>query len=226
MVKDKEFQIKICGLSTPESIDAAIAGGATMLGFIFFEKSPRHLTLEQASELSKHINGRVKLVVVTVNADDAYLDAIVKAAKPDVLQLHGSESLDRVQAVKSRYNLPILKAFAIKSEADFNNLADYAPHIEAYLFDAKAPEGAELPGGNGITFDWELLKKLDINSPWILSGGLHADNVVAGIEMLQGLENFAGLDISSGVEKAAGIKDNDKIEKFLMAAHKAINISG
>ena len=212
------MNIKICGLSTIETTDAVIVGGATHAGFIFFEKSPRHVTPDLAAELSMRVqNAGLKSVAVTVNANNHYLDQIVSGMKPDILQLHGSESIERVADVKERYGLEVLKAFPISGHEDIAKIDLYKRVANGLLFDAKAPKGSELPGGNGVSFDWSLLKTIDPNINYMLSGGLNADNVGEAIKMV----HPPGLDISSGVESAPGVKDLDLIAAFFLAVKNA-----
>jgi phosphoribosylanthranilate isomerase len=211
------MDIKICGLSTPDTVAAALDGGASHLGFIFFPKSPRHLTPQAAAALRGAAKGRAQVVAVTVNADNEVLDAIVSELQPDVLQLHGSETPERVSAVKARYALPVMKALSISAADDLTRAQSFAGVADRLLFDAKPPKGAELPGGNGITFDWSLLGSLDASLPYMLSGGLNASNV--GDALARVLPS--GLDISSGVERAPGIKDVALIEAFFAAIRSA-----
>ena len=203
--------IKICGLSTPEAIDAAIAGGATHMGLIFFEKSPRHVTTDSAAKLSHHAGDRITKVAVSVDADDAYLDRIVDAVKPDMLQFHGSETPERLQDVKSRFGLPVIKAIAIREAGDIEKAGSYIGITDMFLFDAKAPEGSDIPGGNGIAFDWTIMDRWDSDVPYMLSGGLNAGNIHEALK-LSGTE---AIDVSSGVETAPGRKDPKLIREFL-----------
>ncbi|MEM9574304.1 MAG: phosphoribosylanthranilate isomerase [Pseudomonadota bacterium] len=212
------MDIKICGLSTAESVDAVIAAKATHVGFIFFEKSPRHLSAALAAKLSARAQAAgLKSVAVTVNADDSYLDEIVSVMKPDILQLHGSESPERVAEVKAKYGLPVMKAFAVSSAADLDKIDPYKDIADSFLFDAKPPKGSDLPGGNGVSYDWSLLKGLDPSIQYMLSGGLDHSNVGAAIK----IANPPGLDVSSGVESAPGIKDLDLIAEFFAAIKTA-----
>lgn len=209
--------IKICGLSTPETVSAALDNGATMVGFIFFAKSPRHVSASHAANLSQLANGRAEAVAVTVDADDAYLDEIVSAMKPDWLQLHGHETPQRVLDVKARYNLPVMKALSVHDAADLVAAKLYNGIADRLLFDAKAPKGSQLPGGNGVSFDWTLLNALDPGLDYMLSGGLNAGNVEEALR----ITNPPGLDISSGVESAPGVKDVRLIEQFFASLKSA-----
>lgn len=209
--------IKICGLSTPETLAVALDEGAPMVGFIFFAKSPRHVTPELAASLRKAATGRAEAVAVTVDADDAYLDEIVAAMQPDWLQLHGHETPERVHDVKVRYGLSVMKAFSVREADDLKAVAPYIGIADRMLFDAKAPKGSELPGGNGVSFDWRLLAALDPSLDYMLSGGLNADNVREALA----ITHAPGLDISSGVESAPGIKDIGLIKDFFAAVKDA-----
>ncbi|MDJ1464519.1 phosphoribosylanthranilate isomerase [Nitratireductor sp. GZWM139] len=211
------LDVKICGLKTEEALAAALDGGASHIGFIFFEKSPRHVEPDQAGRLREAARGRADVVAVTVNADDAALDAIVAAAKPDILQLHGAESPERVAEVKARYGLPVMKAFAIREAADLEKIAPYRGIADRFLFDAKPPKGSDLPGGNGVSFDWELLAALDDGVDYMLSGGLNAANIGAALNAA----SPRAIDISSGVERAPGEKDPDLIRNFFRAVRAA-----
>ncbi|WP_099867076.1 phosphoribosylanthranilate isomerase [Pararhizobium haloflavum] len=207
--------IKICGLSTEEAVDAAIDGGASHIGFIFFDKSPRHVALETAERLSMSARGRARRVAVSVNADDRALDAIVKRVAPDMLQLHGGETPQRVAAVKERYGLPVMKALAIREASDLALMEPYRGVADRFLFDAKAPAGSALPGGNGIAFDWTVLGALDDAVDYMLSGGLNAGNIAEALRQT----SARGIDVSSGVERAPGVKDIGLIRDFLAKVH-------
>lgn len=211
------LDVKICGLSTPEAVEAAIAGGASHVGFIFFPKSPRNVSLETAAELARAAAGRVQRVAVTVDADDAELDRIVEEVRPNLLQLHGQETPERVRAVKVRFGLPVMKAFAIRALEDLERVARYRGVADRFLFDAKAPAGSALPGGNGVPFDWRLLAALDADVEYMLSGGLDAGNVARALAETRP----AGIDISSGVETAPGVKDIRLISEFLETVKSA-----
>ncbi|WP_311032693.1 phosphoribosylanthranilate isomerase [Mesorhizobium koreense] len=207
------MDIKICGLRTEEALAAALAGGASHVGFIFFPKSPRNIEPAEAGRLRRLADGKAKAVAVTVDADDAALDGIVNAVAPDVLQLHGSESPARVTELKARYGLSVMKALSIRERSDLDRIADYAGIADRLLFDAKPPKGAELPGGNGLAFDWRLLSGVDPAIPYMLSGGLNASNITEALAIAQP----SGIDISSGVESAPGVKDVRLIEAFFRA---------
>ena len=208
------FDIKICGLKTPETLDAAVAGGASHVGFIFFAKSPRNVAPEQAGGVRLGARGKAQAVAVTVDADDAFLDAIVQAMAPDMLQLHGKESPERVAEVKARYGLPVMKAIGVAEAADLDAIDAYAPVADQLLIDAKPPKGADLPGGNGLAFDWRLLAGRKYwTRPWMLAGGLTPENVAEAVR----LTGARQVDVSSGVESAPGVKDAGRIAAFATA---------
>lgn len=212
------LDIKICGLSTPVAVDAAIGGGASHAGFIFFGKSPRNVTPEAAAPLAARARaGGVAPVAVTVDADDAALEAIVEAMRPAMLQLHGAETPGRLAAVKARHGLPVMKALAVSDAGDLDRLDAYRGVADRFLLDAKPPRGSDLPGGNGVSFDWSLLGALDARTPYMLSGGLDADNVAEALAAA----DPSGIDVSSGVESAPGVKDAALIEAFLLAVAEA-----
>lgn len=209
--------IKICGLKSEEALKAALDGGASHVGFIFFPKSPRNIAPEQAGRLRKLAAGRAHAVAVTVDADDAMLDAIAAEMAPDMLQLHGHETPERVSLVKARHKLPVIKAFSIREAADLAQIEPYRGIADRFLFDAKPPKGAELPGGNGVPFDWRVLAALDPAVDYMLSGGLNAGNIAEALRLVRP----AGIDISSGVESAPGVKDVVLIDEFFRAVHAA-----
>ncbi len=211
------LDIKICGLSTPGTVAAALSGGASHVGFIFFPKSPRNVSPGEAGRLREAARGRASAVAVTVDAGDDLLDAIVAAMSPDMLQLHGSESPGRVAEVKARHGLPVMKAFAVAEAADLAATEPYVGIADRFLFDARPPRGAELPGGNGAPFDWRILADLDTSIDYMLSGGLDAANVGEALR----LARPRGLDVSSGVERAPGVKDEGRIAAFFDAVAKA-----
>ncbi len=206
--------VKICGLSTRETLDAALGAGADMVGFVFFPPSPRHLSLEAAGDLGNRARGRAKKVALTVDADDDTLSDVVAALKPDILQLHGRESAARIVELKQKFGLEVMKAIAVETAADLAALPDYAAVCDRILFDARPPKGATRPGGLGATFDWHVLERLDIKLPFMVSGGLSADNVAEAVR----LTRAGGVDVSSGVERAPGVKDPEMIERFIRAA--------
>jgi phosphoribosylanthranilate isomerase len=208
--------IKICGLSTPETIDAAVRGGVSHVGFIHFGKSPRHVTVQRLAVLAPKVPGHVKKVGVMVDPDDALVEAIVAAGGLQVLQLHGREPAARVAQLRARTGLEIWKAIPVKTAADLDAGKAYAGAADMLLYDAKTPDGATLPGGMGQRFDWTLLTSHRPPLPWGLSGGLDADNVAEAIR----LTGAPLVDVSSGVESAPGVKDVDKIAAFCKAVSR------
>jgi phosphoribosylanthranilate isomerase len=208
--------VKICGLSTPETVEAALAAGADMLGFVRFERSPRHLSLETAEALGRLVGKRARKVLLTVDADDAALVAAIEALAPHILQLHGNETAARVAALKARFGLPIMKAIAIGAPADIAQIAIYEDVADFLLLDSRSAE-TSLPGGTGKSFDWSLLADLKLRKPWLLAGGLTPGNIGAALAMT----HAPGVDVSSGVESAPGVKDRAKIAAFLANARAA-----
>jgi len=213
------LDIKICGLKSDEAVAAALESGASHIGFIFFEKSPRHISIEEAARLREAARGKALAVAVTVDADDATLDAIVSGMKPDILQLHGHETADRIRELKSRHGLPVIKALSIREASDLDLIKTYLGVADRFLLDAKPPTGADLPGGNGVAFDWTILTSLDANVDYMLSGGVNAGNIASALR----LARPSGVDVSSGVENAPGEKDPEKIRAFFRAVRAITN---
>lgn len=211
------LDIKICGLKSAETLAAALDGGASHVGFIFFSKSPRYVAPEQAGDLRLAARGQAEAVAVTVDADNAFLDEIVMAMSPDWLQLHGRETPERVAAVRDRYSLPVMKALPVSEAADLDRVKPYVGVADRFLFDARPPKDSALPGGNGLAFDWRLLAALDADIDYMLSGGLNAANIGEALR----LANPPGIDISSGVESAPGVKDTGLITGFFRAVQDA-----
>ena len=209
--------VKICGLKTPEALDVALESGADLVGFVFFAPSPRNLGLEAARALGARVQGRAGKVALTVDATDEALLDIIAALKPDMLQLHGSETPERVVAVRTRFGLPVMKALPIAARGDLSPIRLYANVADRLIFDARAPQDATRPGGLGKPFDWTLLKGIDVGIPYMLSGGLDAGNVAEAIA----ITGAPGVDVSSGVERSPGVKDPDKIRAFIRAARAA-----
>jgi phosphoribosylanthranilate isomerase len=210
--------IKICGLSTPETLAAALDAGADMVGFVRFAKSPRHVTLDLGHRLSLQAKGRAKRVVLLVDPGDEEIAQAIEALNPDLIQLHGHESPERVAEIRSMIQRPVMKAVGIAGKSDLEALAPYAGQAEHILLDAKPPRTANaLPGGNGVSFDWKLLNGLDPALPIMLSGGLNPDNVAEAIR----LTRPQAVDVSSGVESGPGLKDSGKIAAFIKAARTA-----
>lgn len=209
--------VKICGLSDTASVSACAASGARYVGFVFFAKSPRNLSFEQARALASDTPLGVAKVALTVNADDAFLDALTRHVPLDMLQLHGSESAARVAEVKRRYGLPVMKAIGVADAGDLAQIETYSAVADQLLIDAKPPKGADLPGGNGLSFDWRLLRDRKYwTRPWMLAGGLTPDNVAQAIA----LTGAQQVDVSSGVESAPGVKDARMIADFIGATRK------
>ena len=212
------LEIKICGLSTEATLDAALEAGADMVGFVFFPASPRHITPNRAAELRKRVGGRAAVVALTVNAEDSDLDEIVERVAPDWLQFHGSESAARIEVVRSRHSgVRAMKAVGVRGVGDIPEADAFLGVVDRVLFDAKPPIGAMLPGGNGVAFNWRLLRGLALDTPFMVSGGLDAGCVREALE----LTGAAGVDVSSGVETAPGRKDPDLIRGFVAAARLA-----
>jgi phosphoribosylanthranilate isomerase len=206
--------VKICGLRTQEALDVALESGADLVGFVFFPPSPRHLGLEAARILGGRVRGRAGKVALTVDATDETLRGIVEALQPDMLQLHGQETPDRVVQVRTRYGRPVMKALPIAERADLSPIREYAQVADRLLFDARPPKEATRPGGLGRRFDWTLLAGVNPGVPFMLSGGLDAGNVAEALRITRA----PGVDVSSGVERAPGVKDPDKIREFIRAA--------
>jgi phosphoribosylanthranilate isomerase len=211
--------IKICGLTTPEALDAALEAGADMVGFVFFAPSPRHVGLEAARALGGRVRGRAIKVALSVDAGDDELAASIEALAPDMLQLHGKETPDRVVAVRARFGLPVMKALPIAERADLAAVRRYDGVADRLIFDARAPRAATRPGGLGKRFDWRILERFGSGVPFMLSGGLDADNVAEALR----ITGAPGVDVSSGVERAPGEKDLAKIRAFIAAARAAAN---
>ncbi len=211
-------QVKICGLSTPETMAAALEAGADLVGLVFFPKSPRNVSLEHAKALADQARGRAKIVVLTVDADDALLSAIASGVRPDLIQAHGAETPERVAAITRLTGLPVIKAIRVKDADDIASAAAFSTTASLILYDAKAPEtlGNALPGGNGHAFDWGLLEGTS-RPAFMLAGGLTPHNVADAIRVT----GAPVVDVSSGVESAPGIKDAGLIRKFIEAAKSA-----
>ncbi|MEN3382231.1 MAG: phosphoribosylanthranilate isomerase [Hyphomicrobiales bacterium] len=210
--------VKICGLSTPETLDVALAAGADMVGFVFFPPSPRNISPEAARALGLRVKERAKTVALVVDADDALLEQIIGALKPDMLQLHGHETPQRVAAIRESFGLPVMKVLAIETKADLAAVAPYIGVADRLLFDARPPREATRPGGLGKPFDWHLLESLELPLPFMLSGGLDPVNVAEALRITRA----PGVDVSSGVESAPGVKDPEKIRAFIRAARASL----
>ena len=218
-----DIRVKICGLSRPQDVDAVARAGAAYAGFVFFAKSPRHLEIETAAALAVEVPMGICKVALVVDADDDTLDRIVDRVPLDMLQLHGKESPERVAALRARHGLPVMKAIGIAGPEDMAQIDLFSQVADQLLIDAKPPKGAVLPGGNGLTFDWQLLAKRKYwQRPWMLAGGLTAANVAEACR----LTGARQVDVSSGVESARGVKDAGMIADFVHAAQAATGAKG
>ncbi len=206
--------VKICGLKTSETLQAAVDAGARYIGFNFFPKSPRYVTVEEAKKLAEQIPMGVCKVALVVDATDDTLDAITGAVPVDMLQLHGHETPERVLEIKERYGLPVMKVVGVAGADDLEHIDIYSRVADQILVDAKAPKNAVLPGGNGLAFDWTLIAQRRWAVPWMLAGGLTPENVAEAVKMTRAPQ----VDVASGVESAPGIKDVTKIAAFVAAA--------
>ena len=212
-----DIKVKICGLTRPEHVHWVAAAGAAYAGFVFFARSPRHVTVEAARALALEAPVGLAKVALVVDAEDAALDAIHEAVPLDMLQLHGHETPERVAMLRARYGLPVMKAVGIADEGDLPQLADYAQVADQLLVDAKPPRDAVLPGGNGLSFDWRLIAGRRWSVPWMLAGGLTPETVAEALR----LTGARQVDVSSGVETAPGVKDRALIEGFVKATRLA-----
>lgn len=209
--------VKICGLKTPEALDVALDAGADQVGFVFFAPSPRNLGYGAARALGERVRGRAGKVALTVDATDDMLSEIIDVVRPDMLQLHGTETPERVVAVRTRFGLPVMKALPIEDRASLSPIRLYAKVADKIIFDARAPREATRPGGLGKPFDWRLLEGIDPGVPFMLSGGLDVGNVADALSITRA----PGVDVSSGVERVPGEKDPDKIRAFVRTARAA-----
>lgn len=210
----QDLHVKFCGLQSADDVSAAASAGARYVGFVFFEKSPRNLSLQRAAPLALEVPLGLCKVALTVNADDAFLDALTNVVAVDMLQLHGSETPARVTEIKQRYGLPVMKAVGIAQAEDLPQLDAYMNVTDQILVDAKPPKGSALPGGNGLAFDWRLLAGRSWPKPWMLAGGLTPENVAEAARMTGARQ----VDVSSGVEMSPGVKDAGLIAAFGKAA--------
>lgn len=210
-----QIRTKICGLKDAESLNAAINAGAAYVGFVFFPKSPRNISIEDAAALAATVPPGVAKVALLVDPDDALLESITRAVPIDMIQLHGHESPARVSEIKALTGLPVMKAIGVSGPEDIAQIQTYGAVADQLLIDAKAPKGADLPGGNGLSFDWTLIANIRWPKPWMLAGGLTPENVALAIEKTRAKQ----VDVSSGVESAPGVKDAAKIRAFLNATN-------
>ena len=213
--------VKICGLSTRETLEVALDAGADMVGFVFFPPSPRHLSLESARDLGRQVKRRALKVALTVDADDATLDNIMDTLSPDILQLHGKESVARLRDIRQKFGRPLMKAVPVETSAALAVLPGSAAVADHILFDARPPTEATRPGGLGAAFDWHLLENLDLKLPYMVSGGLLAENVAEALRVTRA----GGVDVSSGVESAPGVKDPQMIKAFIRACRATQQLS-
>jgi phosphoribosylanthranilate isomerase len=209
--------VKICGLATEAGLNAALEHGADMVGFVFFEKSPRHVSLDFAASLGRRVGNRACKVLLTVDADDASFSAAIAALEPGLLQLHGNETPQRVASIRERFGLPVMKAIGIGEVADLALVPAFDAVADFLLFDAKPSSAAGWPGGSGKCFDWSLLTAAETKKPWLLAGGLNTRNVAGALTQT----GAAGVDVSSGVESAPGVKDGGKIAAFIAEVRAA-----
>ncbi len=204
---------KICGLTTPETLDAALTGGAAFVGAVVFPRSPRHIQPLHAAALFERARGRAKIVAVTVDADDALLTEIALILRPDLIQLHGAETPERAAQVRTLTRAGVIRALPVRTAADIDAAAAWEPVVDHLMFDARPPEGSALPGGVGASFDWTLLAGRSFTAPWFLAGGLAPANVAEAMR----ISGAPFVDVSSGVESAPGVKDPARIAAFLNA---------
>lgn len=209
--------IKICGLTTADTLAAALDGGADFVGAVVFPPSPRHIAPDVAGELFEAARGRARIVAVVVDPDDALLETIGRTLKPDLVQLHGRETPERVAAVRALTGAGVIKALPIRTSEDLDAAEAWEPHVDHLMFDAKPPEGSVLPGGVGRSFDWSLLSDRAFKKRWFLAGGLNPDNVAEALA----LTGAPMADVSSGVESAPGVKDAARIAAFLQAVRRS-----
>jgi phosphoribosylanthranilate isomerase len=211
------IKVKICGLKTEPALEAALAGGADYVGLVFFPPSPRNLAPEAARGLAATARGRARIVALLVDPDDTLIEAVVASADPDILQLHGEETPERVAEVRRRWGKPVMKAINVATAADADAALGYLGVADMILFDARAPADSTRPGGHGAAFDWRALNRIEDCVPFMLSGGLTPDNVAEAIR----ITGAAAVDVSSGVELRLGEKDPELIRRFLRAAKTA-----
>lgn len=211
------IQVKICGITSAEAADAAVRAGADFAGLVLHASSPRHLAPEQAASLAARMRGRLRLVAMLVDPADEAVAAAVAAVKPDFVQLHGAETPARAAAIRSRFGVGIIKVFPLAEPSDFAGVAAFEDAADMLMFDAKPPAGATREGGLGAAFDWQMLNGRKFSRPWLLAGGLNAENVARAIR----LTDAPGVDVSSGVETAPGKKSAELIAQFTAAAKAA-----
>jgi phosphoribosylanthranilate isomerase len=213
--------VKICGITSPGAIDAAVEAGAVYGGLVFHPKSPRFVALEQARALADHMRGRLKIVALIADMEDAQIERLVATVQPDFLQLHGSESARRAAYIRGKFSVPVIKALPVAEASDLAAATEYEDAVDMLMFDARPPKGATRGGGHGQAFDWKILSGKSFSKPWFLAGGLDPDNVARAIA----LSGAKLVDVSSGVESAPGIKDAQHIRDFIIAAKNAASLS-
>ena len=206
-----KIRVNICGITNKQDMDAVIKNDAYYAGLMFFEKSPRFVETELARQLSLHAGNKIKKVAVAVNPDTRFLDEIVENVPLDFIQLHGEETPERVKEIKLKYQLPVIKAIGISEAKDLKLVSIFSEVSDQLLIDAKPPKSSILPGGNGLSFDWNLIKNIEFDCPWLLAGGLNSKNAANAID----LTGATQLDLSSGVERSPGVKDDNKISLFM-----------
>ncbi|HEU0161508.1 MAG TPA: phosphoribosylanthranilate isomerase [Rhizomicrobium sp.] len=211
--------VKICGITSLDAVDAAVAAGAAYGGLVFHPKSPRFVMPDQARALADRMRGQLKVVALVADLDDAALAAVIEQAHPDILQLHGAESARRVADIRARFGLPVIKALPIAEAGDFAAVPEMEAVADMLLFDARPPKGAERAGGHGAAFDWALLAGRSFRNPWFLAGGLEPGNVARALD----LSGAALVDVSSGVERAPGVKDPARIADFVAATRLPVS---
>jgi phosphoribosylanthranilate isomerase len=217
MPSNSMVEIKICGINDLAAMEAALAGGADLVGLVFFRASPRALTYDAALKLAEQARGRARIVALTVDAPDEELARVVETINPDLLQLHGEESPTRIAEIRARFGRPVMKAIRVAAPDDLAAVPTFAAVADWLLFDARPPRDATRPGGHGRAFDWALLSRVERTKPVMLSGGLDATNVAVAIRTVRP----DAVDVSSGVERAPGMKDPEKILAFVAAARAA-----
>ncbi len=210
--------VKICGITSAEAADAAVAAGALYGGLVFHPRSPRFVTPDAARALAERMRGRLKIVALIADLDDAAIESVIRTVRPDVLQLHGSETVARTAEIRARFGVPVIKALAIADAADLAAVPEFESAADMLLFDARPPSGAERGGGHGAAFDWKILQGRSFSKPWFLAGGLTPDNVTRAVE----LSGAKMVDVSSGVETAPGIKSAARIAEFAAAAREKV----
>ena len=211
------IQVKICGITGADAADAALRAGADYIGLNFFPGSPRYLKPEQASALAARIRGRAHIVALVADARDEDIAVAVSTVRPDFIQFHGRETPERIASTRARFGVSVIRSIAVAEAADFEQVSAFEDAADMLLFDAKAPANATRPGGHGAVFDWQLLRGRTFSRPWLLSGGITAENVARAIAV----SGAPGVDVSSGVETAPGVKSPDMIREFVAAARGA-----